>query len=190
MGGDTTSKVPYTTLRYYLAEWDLELVLVRTPNMRDPKQAWFSVRRMCDQLGLDPTRQRDRICSDSKFAGYWHEIPVETSRGDRTSLCLRVEKIGTWFIIINTLKMNERYRGKLQALQEDIEYKAAEAILGEAARHLLPPRPGRPGREDDKLVSVARGEWHFPCPVCGTPLCMTTDGTHPPHVVAGHEVES
>src|SRR5260221_7694030 len=98
---DTTTRVPYETLRYHLGEWDLDLFLVKTPNMKDPRECWFSVRPICDQLGLGATRQRDRIKADHRFAGYWHELPVETDAGERTSLCLRVEKIGLWFTIIN-----------------------------------------------------------------------------------------
>jgi len=179
--GKKTTKVPYETLRYHLGEWGLELFLVKLPNMTDPKECWFSVRPLCDQMGLDAPNQRDRIRNDHRFDGYWHMLPVDTDAGERESLCLRIEKIGTWFTIISPLKMNERYRGKLQAVQATIERKAAEAVLGEAAKHLLPPHP------QDKLVSVARGEWHFHCPNCAAALKMVSDGTHPPQVVVGKE---
>ncbi len=185
-----TTRVPYTTLKYHLAEWDLDLWLVKMPGMKDPEECWFSVRPICVQLGLDPPRQRERIKHNPEFAGFWHELPVETDAGERESLCLRIGKIGKWFTSINTLKVNERFRGKLERLQADIERKAAEAVLGEAARHLLPPPT--PGQAHDTLVAEVtgelNGEFFYRCPHCGGPCCMVFD-SQGRRVIAVEEVE-
>jgi hypothetical protein len=156
MSSDTTRQL-FETLRFHLGAWDLTLLLVKTPDVREPKDCWVSIRPLCDQLGLNPSRQRDRIKTDHRFQGYWRELPVQTDVGYRSSLCLRIEKIGLWFTIISPLKVNTRFRDQLQALQADIERKATEAVLGEAARYLLPSALAAKGKPDT-LVSVARGK--------------------------------
>jgi hypothetical protein len=179
MSSDITRQL-FETLRFHLGEWDLSLLLVKTPDVKEPKDCWFSTRPICDQLGLDPTRQRERIKSDQRFQGFWRELPVQTDAGYRSSFCLRIEKIGLWFTLINPQKVNARFRGRLEILQTDIERKAAEAVLGEAANYLLRPP------SSDRLISVARGEMYFHCPQCNTPLCLILDGSGV-HVIAGDE---
>jgi P22_AR N-terminal domain len=175
----------FETLRFHLGEWDLTLLLVKTPDVKEPKDCWFSIRPICDQLGLIPTRQRERIKSDQRFHGSWRELPVQTDAGYRSSFCLRIEKIGLWFTLINPQKVNARFRDRLEMLQADIERKAAEAVLGEAAVHLLAPSSTN-ATSSDQLISVARGEMYFHCPKCKTPLCLIMDGSGV-HIIAGDE---
>jgi hypothetical protein len=185
-----TTRVPYKTLKYYLTDWDLNIWLVTMPTMKDPGDCWFSVRPICDQMGLNATRQRERIKGDHRFAGFWHELPVDTDAGERESLCLRIAKIGLWFTVINSLKVNERFRGKLERLQADIERKAAEDVLGDMAKYLLPPPT--PGQSHDRLISEVKGEinaeFFYPCPHCGKPCCMVID-SHGRRVIGVDEIE-
>lgn len=181
--GDTTTRQLFETLRYHLGDWGLEVFLVRTPDVKDPKDCWFSVRPICEQMGIDVSSQRERLQTDHRFVGFLRELPVKTDAGYRSSLCLRIAKIGTWFTIISPLKINPRFRGKLEALQADIERKAAEAVLGEAAVHLLPPRA-----KLETPVEVVRGEMHFHCPQCSASLCIVIDGNGY-HVMVGEEAD-
>jgi len=181
--GDTATRQLFETLRYHLGDWDLDLFLVRTPEVKSPQDCWFSVRPICEQLGVDVSGQRERLQADHRFVGSLRELPVKTGAGYRPSLCMRIEKIGLWFTIISPLKINPRFRGKLEALQADIERKAAEAILGEAAAHLLPTHA-----KPETPVEVVHGEMHFHCPSCHAPLCVVIDGSGY-HVMVGEETD-
>jgi P22_AR N-terminal domain len=179
--GDMITRQLFETLKYHLGEWDLDLFLVRTPDVKDPKDCWFSVRPICEQMGIDISGQRERLQADHRFTGYLKGLPVKTSAGYRTSLCMRIEKIGLWFTLISPLKINPKFRGKLEALQADIERKATEAVLGDASLYLLPKQGNQ-----ETLIEVVRGEMNFHCPSCSAALCIVIDETGY-HVMVGEE---
>jgi hypothetical protein len=176
---DKTS-VLFDTLKFYLPEWDLTLFLVKTPEVKQPEDCWFSVSPICDQLGIEDYRQRQRLQADRRFSGYLRDLPVKTDAGYRTSLCMRIGKIGLWFTMINPAKVGTRFQGRLEQLQVDIEARATHAILGEAAEYLAPstkrpaPADGSSDPTGMQPVAAVRAEIHFRCEH-GTDYCIVIE---------------
>jgi hypothetical protein len=191
---DKTS-VLFETLKFYLAEWDLTLFLVKTPEVKQPEDCWFSVSPICDQLGIEDYRQRQRLQADHRFTGYLRELPVKTDAGYRTSLCMRMGKIGLWFTTINPAKVGARFQGRLEQLQADLEARAARAVLGKAADYLAPSTK-RPALADNSSTSdpasmrpdaTARAEIYFRCEH-GTDYCIVIEDGKPTAILTGEKV--
>jgi hypothetical protein len=50
MSGNTTTRELFETITYRLPEWGITLRLLKTPDVHEPDECWFSVRPVCVQL--------------------------------------------------------------------------------------------------------------------------------------------
>src|SRR5258706_12129077 len=63
---------------------------------------WFPITTICeDGLHIDSATQRAKIKDpEGEYVGKWDEIPFETSRGWKDTVCLEFEPLGQWFTSI------------------------------------------------------------------------------------------
>jgi len=87
-------------------------------------KVWISVKRICENIGVDPRSQRIKIQSDSRFR--WGDITLPSEGGEQTCICIPLEQLNGWLFTINVNKVREDIRPKLLTYQQecmDVLYK-------------------------------------------------------------------
>lgn len=94
--------------------------------VKDEKgELWVSVRSVCEGIGVDHKRQREKIQSDPKF-NWGHMSSVAEDGKDREMICIPLNQLNGWLFSINANKVREDIRPKLIQYQQecmDVLYK-------------------------------------------------------------------
>ena len=108
-----------------VAFYDDELVAIRA----NDGQIYVSIRHMCNSLGLDNRSQRRRIQDHSILKkGYASGVIMTPEGVKRTSSLLRVDLVPLWLSGVDTSRVREEIRPKLDQYQEEVAKVLWEAF--------------------------------------------------------------
>ena len=79
---------------------------------------YVSIARLCENLGIDPSRQREKIQNDPKFNPR-HMSLVATDGKVRKAMCLSETDMHGWLFSINSKKVHKDVREKLLLYQRE-----------------------------------------------------------------------
>lgn len=96
---------------------------------------YVPVKRVCENLGLSFTGQREHILRRTVLRNGVRIIRIPVTRSDgviqeQELFCLRYDRIPYWLTIISEDRVKEEYREKLIKYQEDAARVLAEVFLG------------------------------------------------------------
>ncbi|HUY79233.1 MAG TPA: phage antirepressor N-terminal domain-containing protein [Ktedonobacterales bacterium] len=137
------------------------------------RRVYFPVKAVCIVLGLGWQTQKDRLRADSRFSAALRDIPVETTRGYRDTLCINQDKVATWLGLINPNNCKlTKTRERLEDFQRDLFAAADRFLWGDTGAAVA-------STDDAPVISqVVTGVLHVgACPGCGMRLCLTLDET-------------
>ena len=105
--------------------YDDELVAIRA----NDGQIYVSIRHMCNSLGLDDRSQRRRIQDHKVLAkGYASGVIMTPEGVRRTSSLLRVDLVPLWLSGVDTGRVKDEVRPKLEKYQEEVAKVLWEAF--------------------------------------------------------------
>lgn len=105
--------------------YDDELVAIRA----NDGQIYVSIRHMCNSLGLDNRSQRRRIQDHKVLAkGYASGVIMTPEGVRRTSSLLRVDLVPLWLSGVDTGRVKDEVRPKLEKYQEEVAKVLWEAF--------------------------------------------------------------
>ncbi|HEY7094909.1 MAG TPA: hypothetical protein VH393_17130 [Ktedonobacterales bacterium] len=183
---------PFEQIEHYLEELDVTLTLVRVES-----GVYVVIPPMCEELGVGPQAQVDKLKKDRRMVEHLERVPYDTkTRGVHLTWGLRRYKFGDWVRDIDPQFLRSDLVGKVDDLDKATTMFTDQWTFGGLAHHLDPAPPPSLGSASVSRVSarissntqVIRGEIHFNCTVCGAAQCLvlSPDGNH---VVVGQEIE-
>ncbi len=108
-----------------VAFYDDELVAIRASD----GQIYVSIRHMCNSLGLDDRSQRRRIQDHTVLKkGYASGVIMTPEGVKRTSSLLRVDLVPLWLSGVDTSRVKEEIKPKLDQYQEEVAKVLWEAF--------------------------------------------------------------
>jgi len=108
-----------------VAFYDDELVAIRA----NDGQIYVSIRHMCNSLGLDDRSQRRRIQDHTVLKkGYASGVIMTPEGVKRTSSLIRVDLVPLWLSGVDTSRVREEIRPKLDQYQEEVAKVLWEAF--------------------------------------------------------------
>lgn len=85
---------------------------------------------MCMALGLNQKGQMQRIKRTTTLVKGLRRIPLESLRGGvQATNCLRVDKVALWLAGVQTRKVKEPFRAKIETYQEELAPVATQVFL-------------------------------------------------------------
>ena len=136
------------------------------------RKVYFPVRAFCMVLGLGWQTQKTRLKEDSRFIGYLRDdIPVETARGYRDTLCLHKDRVADWLTLIDPAHCKlARTRERLEVFQREVFTAADRFLWGDTGAKGL--------AHVGAITQLVTGVLHVgSCPGCGMQLCLVLDDT-------------
>ncbi len=104
---------------------------------------------MIAALGLNTRGQTQRIQRTTALARGLRRIPLETSGGLQRVNCLRVDKIALWLAGVETNKVKEPFRAKIEAYQDELAPVATRVFMR------MMGIPSAPPVTDPRLAALA-----------------------------------
>lgn len=158
-------------------------VKVRTVSLG--RKVYFPVKAVCIVLGLGWQTQKERLRADSRFDKALRDVPVETSRGYRDTLCIQQDKVATWLGLVNPNNCKlARTRERLDDFQRELFAAADRFLWGDTGAPVgdsaddASELPAPVVTADGVVSSIVSGVLHIgECPRCGLHLCLTLDAT-------------
>jgi hypothetical protein len=125
----------------------------------DPNETYVPIVALCAKLGLDRAAQERGVRAHAVLAGGARTLPIELDDGRTTpALCLRVDLLPLWLAGLDTAKVAESARARLELFQRE-----SASVLWQAHRpqgfgpedELLPPRHEQNPAEQSYVAALA-----------------------------------
>jgi hypothetical protein len=101
---------------------------------------YVSVRGLCEALGLNYTGQLQRIKRTKTLARGLRMLDLQSKRGLRAMVCLRLSKVAVWLAGIETSRMtNQTIAEKIERYQEELEPVALQVFMNTFAPEIAEP---------------------------------------------------
>ncbi len=98
-------------------------------------EAWISVRRVCESLGIAFSPQRTKLANDDSISKTLIVTQVEDDDQSREIFCISVRSLPLWLATIHPSKVSDAAREKLVAYKREAAEVLADHFLGRRARH-------------------------------------------------------
>ena len=149
------------------------------------RTVYFPVKAVCIVLGLAPQKQRQRLQADSRFTEALCDIPINTVKGYRDTLCIRKDKVAAWLGLVEPSHCKlTKTREKLQEFQAELFAAADRFLWGDTgatpdADNAETPYVAEAQPASSSIITqVVTGILHLgACPNCGQHLCLILDAT-------------
>jgi hypothetical protein len=118
---------------------DLTAALVETGDI------YVSVPGMCAALSLNAQAQQRRMNRSQSLAKGLRRIPLKTPRrGTQMTYCLRIDRVALWLAGIETEKVKEEYRTKIEQYQDELAPVAMRVFMRVMGIPATPPATADP----------------------------------------------
>ena len=110
----------------------------------DANEVGVPVSRLCDNLGLEPAGEMERIWANPILAAGITHLAVDTPYGLERQPCLRADLVPLWLATISYLDVPDELRPKLELFQRECASVLWQAFKpqGFSAEDVLVPPPG------------------------------------------------
>jgi hypothetical protein len=81
---------------------------------------YIAISGMCQALGLTTQAQIRRIQRTTSLAKGLRRLPLATTRGVRSTPCLRIDRVALWIAGIETDRIKPEFRPKIEAYQDEL----------------------------------------------------------------------
>lgn len=115
-----------------LPEWDYE-----GPVTYYDGTIYFSLRILCDFLGVAPAMQLERLHKDDLLARFLRQVPIKTRTGVRETWCIERRGIGWWIATMQRRIVRDSIRAHLIEFQEALIDEADRRFFSESERNPL-----------------------------------------------------
>jgi hypothetical protein len=99
---------------------------------------YVSVAGLCSAIGLNTQGQTQRMRRTPTLARGLRIIPLESTRGIRHTICLRLDKVALWLAGVEPARLKPAAATKIEAYQEELAPVATEVFFGSLGRDLAP----------------------------------------------------
>lgn len=115
-----------------LSAWDFE-----TPATYYDGKVYFSLRILCDFLGVKAQMQLQRLRDDDVFSRFLRQVPLKTRTGVRDTWCIEKRGIGWWIASIQRQSVKPEVRSEIITFQEALIDEADRRFFSESERKPL-----------------------------------------------------
>jgi len=127
---DATATPIYDRVR--LADWDFE-----GPVTYFDGKIYFSLRMLCDYLGVKTQMQLERLRDDELLCRFLRQVPIKSSTGVRDTWAIERRGIGWWIATMQRRIVRADIREKLIEFQEALIEEANRRFWSELERNPL-----------------------------------------------------
>lgn len=96
----------------------------------DGEDAWVSVKRICDNLGIAPWSQIKKVKENQSYEDLHHAIMVKHNSGAKETFCLHLEALTLWLGSIQPNRVKEEIRENLIRYQRECMKVLTEHFFG------------------------------------------------------------
>jgi hypothetical protein len=162
----TTATEAYRYGRLRIALFNREV-----PTIPVGRAVYFPLRGLCEQLGIAPQKQIERLRADTRIAPYLRMLPLPTIKDLRDAICVRKQDVSKWLAGLDPARcsIGERTRTDLERFQAEL-FAAADRFLWGDTGELAYDAATKTAAPVTGVLRVGH------CPGCGMALCLTFDG--------------
>ena len=91
-------------------------------------ETWVAVRPLCEILGLQVQRQKQRLKSNPQFKVVTYVTP--SGQGEQETICIPVNQVGMWICTINANKVKPEVKQQLIDFQMHLQVVIHDALTG------------------------------------------------------------
>jgi hypothetical protein len=124
---------------------DDELAAAMTPS----GDIYVTLNGVCNAIGLSPRPQLRRILNSPPLAKGLRLIQIKTAGGTQRVNCMRVDKVALWLAGVETSKVKEQFRPKIEAYQDELAPVATRIFMQVLGI------PTAPSPADPRLAALA-----------------------------------
>lgn len=121
-------KKPVKKIKYERVE--VEFHGQRIETFWDGENAWVSVKRICDNLGLAAWNQVKKVKNNQSYRDLHHAIMVEHPSGAKETFCLHLKALTLWLGSIQPNRVREEIRAALIQYQRECMDVLTEHFFG------------------------------------------------------------
>jgi hypothetical protein len=85
----------------------------------DPNETFVPIGELCDRLGLERAAEERRVRAHAGLAAGVRKLPVDRENGAERMLCLRIDLLPLWLATLNSSRVREDIRLKLELYQRE-----------------------------------------------------------------------